>query len=162
MILFFTGTPGIGKTSLIDALAQRHPRIGHIQLDVIRAALGTTKTTSAPVEDAVNWRAYVAALDLARAWKAEPHWITIDSTGASRRFAYLRNALGDHPQLLIRLSSAYGYNLCRTKWGETYSHEQYQHLHGLICTIRPDIELLVDGKTASELAEELLAILPLA
>lgn len=150
MILFFAGTPGIGKTTLAQAL----PALV-FSLDDYRAKTGVTSTTNPLVEDAVNWQVFCA---VAQALRAEPSRLTIvDSTGTSRRLPFLRYALGEYPQRLVRLNGSFAYANCTRKWGQAYSLDQFQRLEGKVRDLHADIDLRVDGKTPPDLAQELLS-----
>jgi predicted kinase len=163
MILFLTGTYGLGKSTLAKTLTRRSDRMLHIELDAIRSEMGASKPGGTILEDALNWKAYTRAVDASRQWAKLPYLVTIDSTGASERLAYLRYALGDLEQVLVRLRSSFPYMRCAQKWGpDTYSQAQFEHIQKLVMRLRPDHELHVDGKSADQLAEELLDLIGLA
>jgi predicted ATPase len=162
MILFLAGTPGIGKSSLTAALQAAYQPTAHLEVDRFRKELGTQDTIHASVEDALNWRIYVAAVDLSRKWSTQSHLIVIDSTGISKRLPYLRFALGDYEQKMVRLWSAYPFAMCARKWGSDYSQEKLDHIQKMVMSLRTDIDVCVDGKSATALATDLLGQLGLA
>ena len=155
MILFLCGTPGIGKTTVAKLLAV-DPGVLHLETDVIRLEMGLTTTTSPIGEDAVNWRLFTRTVDF---FRAHGQLAIIDMTGASRRLPYLRTALGEYPQTLVRLTSAFPYANCARKWGQAYSQDKFNHLHEAVIHLPADHELRVDGKTPSQTYQELKALL---
>lgn len=152
MIILLTGTPGVGKTTVAKQLASLL-RATHIEMDQLRFRTGASKSTDPHVEDAINWRAYETALDKLKSGSD----VILDSTGTSRRYPYLRYALGEYPQTLIRLSSSFPYGKCAAKYQDKISPEKFQRMLEKVNALPADITILVDSQTPQEICEKILA-----
>ncbi len=156
MIIVLAGAPGIGKTSVAKELQTLLPAVFHIEMDQLRENLGATTRTNPTVEDAINWKAYELASDHLRDYPFG--WVLLDSTGLSRRLPYLRTALADHDQKMVRLISSFAFAKCASKWGTAYTQAQFDHINTRIMSLSSDHTVRVDGKTAQETAAEIVRL----
>lgn len=154
MILFLSGMMGLGKTTLAKNWYALNPSLRHhVEIDSLRDAIKRESPTiaSAPLEDALNWRAFSEAVRKSREGKD----ICIDSSGASRRYAYLRYALGDYDQKLVRLVSSEPLARARAKWSGRISEGQLQFYSDTISKLRTDYDILIDNKNPQQVLQEL-------
>ena len=155
MILILAGPPGSGKTSVAREILGLVPNSLHLEFDQFRSALANIRTNPA-VEDAVNWRVYTKAIEALRR-QPEP-LVIIDSMGISKRLPYLRQALSEYDQLLVRFMSAFPYAACTKKWGQVYTEAQCSHIVKMVMELHSDYDVRVDGKESSEIAQEIIKI----
>lgn len=148
MTIFLIGPPGIGKTLVAQELA----KLGalHLEVDAFRARIGATTTTNPVVEDAINWQVYCAAVQAMRTNKTT----VVDSTGASKRYPYLRTAIQGWQQVVL-LTSAFPYAACARKWGSSYSQEQFNYILSKILEVKADITYSIDVHRPVQIAQDI-------
>ena len=157
MIMFLTGTPGIGKTTVASAIAEQRSDVTILCGDNIRAEIGASTTTNPVVEDALNWRLFTGAAIALR--KDPASLVIIDTNGISKRLPFLRYALGEYRQHIVRLNAAFPFNLCIKKWGQAYSQGKFDHIAAKVACIEADFDIQIDGKTPQVIASEILALI---
>lgn len=149
-LVFLCGTQGVGKTTLAHSWAQAGPNRLHIEVDLVRSSVRTEspKITAQALEDVVNWRTYVTAINGLRAGNA----VCIDSTGASRRYGYLRQTLSDFPQTCVKLTAVDPIQMARLKWPNMGDEEIGFYIRSTE-TIRADYEIQVHVGAAANLEQ---------
>jgi adenylylsulfate kinase len=89
IVLWITGLPGSGKSTIADAVKQRHPDFVILRMDALRKVVTPAPTFSETERDMV----YRSLVYLARTLFALGHSVIIDATGNLRQWRDLAREL---------------------------------------------------------------------
>ncbi len=99
MVIWITGLPGSGKSTIAEAFLKRHPECQVLRMDELRKVV-TPEPTYSEEEREIVYRAIVY---LAKRLSEAGHPVVIDATGNLRRWrALAREAIGNFIEVYVR------------------------------------------------------------